>query len=96
MTGHRSRAVEDFLAILGGLIVAGYVVTVEMLPQICYTMGKCLVEHRSSGVPWGVLVLVAACVLPKTLGRVSAGKVWEILGSRLPGVKPPDGDGTAG
>jgi hypothetical protein len=29
------------------------------------------------------LVIFIGCVLPKTVGRATAGKVWELLGGRI-------------
>lgn len=95
MTGHRSRWIEDLGAIIGVLIGAAYVVGVEIFPQACYSIGRCPNAPQAHPFPYGVLFIVTACILPKTVGRMTAGKVWESIGTKLPGVSKPDSDGTA-
>lgn len=68
----RSRLIEDGLAVLGGIIAAAYVVGVEIWPHV-----KGTASCASHGIPWGVVIVVGACVLPKTVGRASAGRIWE-------------------
>jgi hypothetical protein len=76
-----SRKIENWLAVLGGVIAAAYVVGVEILPAVLHSLGKAGApgDHE---FPWGVVILVAALVLPKTVGRATAGKVWEVLGRK--------------
>lgn len=38
--------------------------------------------------PWSLLIVMAVLAAPKTLGRVTAGAVWDRLASMLPGKKP--------
>ena len=71
-SGKGSRWIENGLAVLGGLCGAAYVIGVEIYPHIRGTAGC-----SGHGVPWGVVILVGAMVLPKTIGRATAGKVWE-------------------
>jgi hypothetical protein len=75
--GRASRWIENGLAVLGGLIAAAYVVGVEIYPAIAFTTAP-----SGHGFPWGVVILVAALVLPKTVGRATAGKVWDVIGGR--------------
>lgn len=75
------RWVENGLAILGGLIAAAYVVLVEIVPHS--GLVTCQMPTGHGGVPWGVVILVVAMVLPKTIGRATAGAVWQQLGARL-------------
>jgi len=96
MTAHRSRNIEDGLAIAGIIVGALYVVAVEIFPHACYSSGFCERAPVAQPFPWIVFCVIAACVLPKTVGRATAGKVWEIIGSRIPGSRKPDADGTAG
>lgn len=37
------------------------------------------------GIPWGLLILMAVLAAPKTLGRATAGKVWDAVGARIRG-----------
>lgn len=83
-----SRIIENGLAILGGLLAGGYVVGVEIFPQVCYAIGKCANAPSDQQFPWGVVLTVAACVAPKTLGRMTAGKLWEGIASKFGGKSP--------
>jgi hypothetical protein len=81
---HASRAIENSLAVLGGIIAAGYVVGAEILPRYLQRPDGC--PH---GVPWGVVTLAAACIAPKTLGRATAGRIYTAFASRAPAPVPP-------
>lgn len=79
----QGRFIENALAVLGGLMAAAYVGLVEILPRACYALGRCAREPTNADVPWGVVIVVGALVLPKTVGRATAGKVWEGIATRL-------------
>ena len=86
------RYIENWLAALGGLTATAYVVLVEVLPHS--GLVSCQAPSPHPGFPWGVVILVAAMVAPKTLGRATAGKVWDVVARRLPtrlsgGARPP-------
>lgn len=85
MTGeqliHRSRRIEDWLAIAGVAQAMLYGIA-EFLIHIG------VVTPKSHGVPYMTIALFLGCVLPKTVGRASAGKIWEILANRFGGSKP--------
>lgn len=88
---HSARWIENGLAILGGLLAAAYVIGVEVLPSVRYSLGKCATAMPADhGIPWGVVLVVGGLVLPKTIGRATSGRVWDALASRF-GVKPPAG-----
>lgn len=38
--------------------------------------------------PWALLIVMAVLAAPKTLGRMTAGRVWDRISSVLPGKKP--------
>ena len=79
------RLIENGLAVLGGLMAAAYVGLVEILPHACHAVGRCAADPGGEhGIPWGVVIVVAALVLPKTAGRMTAGRIYEMLFSRLP------------
>ena len=68
----RSRILEDSAFVLGVVVAAGYVVFAEILKP-----------DPGRAFPWGVMILVGACVAPKTLGRATAGRIWDrIAGKR--------------
>lgn len=80
------RRVENVLAYLGAsqaVLAAG----LEALTHAGVRLGSCPEPAGSwwSHVPWFNLAVLFVCVLPKTLGRVTAGKVWETLASKVPG-----------
>ena len=95
----RSRAIEDGLAILGGLTVFLYVVGGIVFP-IFWASYHCLGEPPRTHFSWDIFAFSALCIAPKTLGRMTAGRVWtrvpEVIISWFTSRKPPDGDGTAG
>lgn len=37
-----------------------------------------------TGFPWGMFIMQAVMALPKTVGRATAGKVWERLSGAIP------------
>lgn len=82
----RSRHAETWLAYMGAFqaLVAGLL---ESLAHAGIKLGTCPItsEHWWAHVPWFNLVVLLVCVLPKTLGRMAAGKVWETLASRFGG-----------
>ena len=76
------RYIENWLAGLGGLIAAAYVILVEVLPHS--GLVSCQTPSIHPGFPWGVVIICSIMVAPKTLGRATAGKVWEVVARRLP------------
>jgi len=78
---HRGRFAEDvgmWAAILVGGASAGVKLWVYL---VCSTMKEC--HTASAGFPWETGALMLLLILPKTVGRASAGKVWEILAGKL-------------
>lgn len=63
---------ETVLALLGALTGAAYVVGTEILNTSC--------AHRP--FPWGVIIIVATCVLPATIGRRATRKILGLLASK--------------
>jgi hypothetical protein len=77
------------VAFLFGVLVAGvYVIGVEVLPALGFTLGECECEELvDRGVPWGLVFVVGLLVAPKMLG---ADRASNLLGRLLPGRRPPD------
>lgn len=69
------RHIENALAIAGTAQVALYG-TLEALSRSGYMLGTC---KPSTGVPWVTLAFFFGAVLPKTVGRATAGKIWGVL-----------------
>lgn len=82
--GAASRYIENGLAIVG-ILQAGLYGTLEALASVGWRLGKCEAE---TGFPWITAFILGVCVLPKTVGRATAGKVWETLGA-IVGRKAP-------
>lgn len=80
-----SRVVENVTFAIGVLLGAGYVVLVEILPDTCYALSKCANAPTHPAFPWGMFAILALLVAPKTLGRVTAGKVWTLFAGRVGG-----------
>lgn len=70
-----SRNIENGLALVG-IAQAGLYGTLEALARSGFTLGAC---KPNSGIPWVTLAIFSGCVLPKTVGRASAGKAWSLF-----------------
>jgi hypothetical protein len=68
-----SRRIENALALVG-IAQAALYGTIEALKEAGWQMGPC---QTNGGIPWVTLAVFVGCVLPKTLGRATAGKIWE-------------------
>ncbi len=70
-----SRVLEDigFLAAVGLGVFAGV---------------REALSTEARPFPWVLLIVMAVLAAPKTLGRMTAGKVWDSVVSILPGKKP--------
>lgn len=80
-TNGRSRLLEDVgfaAAIALGLLYG----VAEALARIGVRLGP---HAPDTSFPWGLLIVMAVLAAPKTLGRASAGRVWDAIGGLLPG-----------
>lgn len=73
-----SRRIED-IGFLVGVTIAALFAVGEFMVYISF------VKKGASGFPYVTIILVLACVLPKTVGRATAGRVWEVLANRFGG-----------
>lgn len=73
-----SRWLEN-LAFLGG-------VALMLFAGFKEAMSSC----TSHPFPWSIFLIASALVAPKMLGRVTAGRIWAVLGDRLPKEPPRD------
>ena len=81
--GGAGRWIENALA-LAGIAQACLYGTLEALRSVGYSLGEC---KPDTGIPWVTLSILFACVLPKTVGRATAGKAWESIAGLI-GRKP--------
>ena len=70
-----SRLVENLLAVLGGLVLA-FTAGAEAWAIINGTA-------TSFHIPWANVLVGLALVLPKTLGRATAGKLWTKISDKV-------------
>lgn len=77
----KSRHIENALAI-AGILQALLYGTLEALRHAGISFGKC---EPADGIPWVTVMIFAGCVAPKTLGRATAGKVWDVVAGRFGG-----------
>lgn len=77
----KSRFIEDALAVVG-IFQAMLYGAAESLASVGWRLGECKAE---TSFPWLTVIVFAGCVLPKTLGRATTGKVWESLAARIGG-----------
>lgn len=68
---NKSRVLEDVGFIAGILLAAAYTLGIQLGPA-----------PREA---WAVVAINLTLVAPKMLGRGTAGKIWEVLSSWLPG-----------
>jgi hypothetical protein len=68
-----SRHIENALAI-AGILQACLYGTLEALRHNGISFGQC---EPTEGIPWVTVLIFMGCVAPKTLGRATAGKLWE-------------------
>jgi len=71
-----SRKVED-----AGFAAAILLVTLWCLVAIAKSAGV-LVGPLNQGFPWEFVILCAVLVVPKTVGRATAGRIWDKLPGR--------------
>jgi hypothetical protein len=69
------RNIENWLALAGVLQAMLY-----GLAEFLIHIG--LATPKSCGIPYMTITLFLGCVLPKTIGRATAGKVWEAIANR--------------
>ncbi len=74
-----SRALENAAFALAVLLGTAYVIFVEILPAIGWRLGEADHVHN---FPWGLFAILTLLVAPKTVGRATAGKVWDRVASR--------------
>lgn len=80
---HRGRVAEDagmWAAIVVGALSAGVKLWVYL---VCSTMREC--HSANAGFPWETGALMLLLILPKTVGRATAGKVWETIAGKWGG-----------
>lgn len=77
----RHRHIEDigFLVAIAMTLLYGLAETARRI-GLCH--GDC---SKDPGIPWVTLTMAFMCILPKMLGRVTAGRVWEVVGARFGG-----------
>jgi len=68
-----------------GLVVALTYGVAEALSRIGLTLGD--QAHADHGIPWGLVIIIGVCVLPKTVGKATSGRLWDALASRVSGAK---------
>ena len=78
MTAHQSRRLEDVGFLAAILTGTGYAV-IESIARL-----KGIPEV---GFPWGMFIMQAVMALPKMVGRMSAGRIWESISTRIGGSK---------
>lgn len=83
-TAPRSRLIED-VGFVVGLVLASVYCLAEALARVGFRLGT---SEPITGVPWVTLAIVFLCIAPKMIGRVSAGRAWEFIASRVGGPKP--------
>lgn len=75
----RHRWLEDLGFIIAILMMITYGAA-ETLSSLGWRLGTCAVETR---IPWVTLALAFMCILPKTVGRATTGKLWDAIAGRL-------------
>ena len=86
--------VPNALAVLGGVVGAGYVVLAEAIPRS--GLFGCM-PHPAHDIPWVVILVVVASVAPATLGPERTARLLRAVATRFSGQqrKPPTGGSDA-
>ena len=84
MSADHGRRAENVLA-YAGAAQAVFAGVLESLVRAGFRLGA---GDAVSGVPWVNLAILGVCVLPKTVGRATAGRVWDAIAGRFGGPKP--------
>lgn len=85
MSNRGWRWVED-LGFLAAILIALVYGAAEAMRVVGFCATRpCSTDHA---FPWGLLIICACLVLPKTVGRASAGAVWQAIGERIRGDTP--------
>lgn len=72
-----------------GLTAAIILTAIYCLAEASARVGFCkAVCPTEVSFPWGMAIMVVALVLPKTVGRATAGRVWDAIADRLGGKDP--------
>lgn len=68
-----SRTIEN-VGFLAAVLIAVLYGLAEAASRVGVSLGEC---GHSHGIPWGLAIISGALVLPKTVGRATAGRIWE-------------------
>lgn len=71
----RSRHIED-----AGFAAGGLLIVARGIAELVHEFYPVIEAHKH-GIPWGFFMGCGLLVLPKVLGRATAGKVWEAIGT---------------
>lgn len=87
----RSRLLEDigFAAAIALGVIYG---VAEALARVGVRLGP---HAPDTSFPWGLLIVMTILAAPKTLGRATAGRIWDVIAGRI-GPRSSGGSGTAG
>lgn len=84
------------LAVLGGFIMALHVIA-DSLQHLGFRLGVCEAAPTSGALPWNVLILAVACVLPLTVGAATTSNLVQAAAGFLPWNRnktpPPENPG---
>lgn len=85
---NKSRKLEDY-ALIVGIAQAGFYGFIEAIVYFLQSID--VIPVKGHPIPYMTIALFLGCILPKTVGRATAGKIWTGLGSaaadRLRGSK---------
>lgn len=76
-----NNSIKNVTFLLAVCIACLYVLA-EAASRVGLLLGKC---ESNNSFPWGVVVVVAALVLPETVGRAASSKLFEALSGRISG-----------
>lgn len=78
MKEKHSRLIEDVGFLVAVLLVGAYGAV-----EVGVHAGLLHPEVHDHSIPWPMVIGVGALILPKTLGRASAGRIWGIALTRF-------------
>lgn len=85
---HAGRTLENAGFVLG-LVVGGLQAFAEVTIYFLVSIGS--VVRTDAPFPWFVAMFFIGCILPKYLGRATAGQVWIVLAQAVARMLPGKG-----
>lgn len=69
----QTNRIAETVAFLIGVFALATHVVVDQLMHLGFRIGPCVPE-KAEGIPWGIIIVSIVLIVPKTIGRATAGQ----------------------